>query len=61
MADNQVTNFGTAQDVTIRLPAKKGEDSNAQSAGSDRLVQDDVNLKRTDLSARVATSWRMTA
>jgi preprotein translocase subunit SecF len=50
-ADNQVTNFGTAQDVMIRLPAKKGEDANAQSATvlTALKAQDpDVTLKRTE-------------
>lgn len=49
--DNQVTNFGTAQDVMIRLPAKKGEDSAAQSATVLTALQKqdaDVTLKRTE-------------
>ncbi|AEK60601.1 preprotein translocase, auxillary membrane component (General Secretory Pathway) [Collimonas fungivorans Ter331] len=49
--DNQVTNFGTAQDVMIRLPAKKGENSNAQSATVLKALQQqdpDVQLKRTE-------------
>ncbi|AMO93738.1 export membrane protein SecF [Collimonas fungivorans] len=50
-SDNQVTNFGTAQDVMIRLPAKKGENSNAQSATVLKALQQqdpDVQLKRTE-------------
>ncbi|AMP03275.1 protein translocase subunit SecF [Collimonas pratensis] len=50
-ADNQVTNFGTAQDVMIRLPAKKGQDSAAQSATVLTALQKqdaDVTLKRTE-------------
>ncbi|MEO6917953.1 MAG: protein translocase subunit SecF [Collimonas sp.] len=50
-ADNQVTNFGTAQDVMIRLPAKKGENANAQSATVLAALQKqdaDVTLKRTE-------------
>ncbi|HWW04895.1 protein translocase subunit SecF [Collimonas sp.] len=49
--DNQVTNFGTAQDVMIRLPAKKGVNSNQQSATVlEALKQQDadVALKRTE-------------
>jgi len=49
--DNQVTNFGTAQDVMIRLPAKKGENSAAQSAAVLKALQQqdaDVQLKRTE-------------
>lgn len=49
--DNQVTNFGTAQDVMIRLPAKKGQDSAAQSATVLTALQKqdaDVTLKRTE-------------
>jgi preprotein translocase subunit SecF len=49
--DNQVTNFGTAQDVMIRLPAKKGENSNEQSAAVLKALQQqdaDVQLKRTE-------------
>ncbi|SFH98753.1 preprotein translocase subunit SecF [Collimonas sp. OK307] len=49
--DNQVTNFGTAQDVMIRLPAKKGENSNEQSATVLKALQQrdpDVQLKRTE-------------
>ncbi|AIY40005.1 Protein-export membrane protein SecF [Collimonas arenae] len=50
-ADNQVTNFGTAQDVMIRLPAKKGENANTQSATVLAALQKqdpDVALKRTE-------------
>ncbi|MFC5476189.1 protein translocase subunit SecF [Paraherbaspirillum soli] len=49
--DNQVTNFGTAQDVMIRLPAKKGVNSNQQSALVLEALQKqdaDVQLKRTE-------------
>ncbi|WP_211460755.1 protein translocase subunit SecF [Collimonas silvisoli] len=49
--DNQVTNFGTAKDVMIRLPAKKGVNSNQQSATVlEALKQQDadVALKRTE-------------
>lgn len=49
--DNQVTNFGTAQDVMIRLPAKKGVHSSQQSASVLTALKQqdaDVELKRTE-------------
>ncbi|WP_395823694.1 protein translocase subunit SecF [Collimonas sp.] len=49
--DNQVTNFGTAQDVMIRLPAQKGVNSGQQSAtvlASLKQQDADVELKRTE-------------
>ncbi|MFJ2989806.1 protein translocase subunit SecF [Collimonas sp. NPDC087041] len=49
--DNQVTNFGTAQDVMIRLPAQKGVNSGQQSAtvlAALKQQDADVELKRTE-------------
>ncbi|AMO98651.1 export membrane protein SecF [Collimonas arenae] len=50
-SDNQVTNFGTAQDVMIRLPAQKGVNSGQQSAtvlAALKQQDADVELKRTE-------------
>ena len=50
-SDNQVTNFGTAQDVMIRLPAKKDVNSSQQSQAVLHALQQqdaDVQLKRTE-------------
>src|SRR5471030_2532997 len=49
--DNQITNFGTAQDVMIRLPAQKGVNSGQQSATVLTALKQqdaDVELKRTE-------------
>ena len=49
--DNQIQSFGTAQDVLIRLPAKKGVSSSQQSEtvlNALKAVNPDVQLKRTE-------------
>ncbi|MDY7545408.1 protein translocase subunit SecF [Glaciimonas sp. CA11.2] len=49
--DNQIQSFGTAQDVLIRLPAKKGVSSSQQSETvltALKAVNPDVQLKRTE-------------
>ncbi|KAF3997404.1 protein translocase subunit SecF [Glaciimonas immobilis] len=50
-ADNQIQSFGTAQDVLIRLPAKKGVSSSQQSEtvlNALKATNPDVQLKRTE-------------
>ncbi len=49
--DSQVTNFGTAKDVMIRLPAQKGVNPGQQSAtvlAALKQQHADVELKRTE-------------
>ena len=49
--DSQVTNFGSAQDVMIRLPVQKGVNSGQQSAtvlAALKQQHADVELKRTE-------------
>ena len=58
--DNQVTNFGTAQDVMIRLPAQKGIDSAQLSdkvmaalKAQDRAIRAEENLRHFALTGKI--------
>src|SRR3546814_8658828 len=49
--DFQVQNFGTSQDIMIRLPARDGQDAGAQSQGVMQVLQQqhsDAELRRVE-------------